>query len=79
MASTRLADARAARMIQRIDAVLCAHHDLSHHRPDLQISLEGSRIVLRGQLPSAALKQALVPAIRQAGVLGQVCNCVEIG
>ena len=78
MATTKLADPRAARMIQRIDSVLCAHHDLRQHRLDLQISLEGSRIVLRGQLPSVALKQALIPAIRQAGVLGQVCNCVEI-
>lgn len=79
MATTKLADSRSARTIQRIDSVLCAHHDLCDHRVDLQISLEGSRIVLRGHLPSVALKQALVPAIRQAGVLGQICNCVEIG
>ena len=79
MATIQMLDSRGARMIRRIDAVLCAHHDLCNHRVDLKISMEGSRIVLRGHLPSVALKQALLPAIRQAGVLGQVCNCVEIG
>ncbi|QEF97352.1 hypothetical protein Mal15_13920 [Stieleria maiorica] len=79
MATSQLSDSRFTRLIQRIDSVLCAHHELCDHLANLEISMEGSRIVLRGQLPSVALKQALVPAIRQAGVLGQVCNCVEIG
>ena len=79
MASTKETDSRGAQIIRRIDTVLCAHHDLAGHRADLEISMEGSRIVLRGLLPSVALKQALLPAIRQAGVLSQVCNCVEVG
>ena len=79
MATTQNTDSRGVHMIRRIDTVLCAHHDLCNHRADLEISMEGSRIVLRGHLPSVALKQALLPAIRQAGVLSQVCNCVEIG
>lgn len=79
MATTQNLDSRCLQMIRRIDTVLCAHHELSHHRTDLEISMEGSRIVLRGQLPTVALKQALLPAIRRAGVLSQVCNCVEIG
>ena len=79
MATTHILDSRGARMIRRIESVLCAHHDLCDHRVDLEISMEGSRIVLRGHLPTVGLKQALVPAVRQAGVLGQVCNCVEIG
>ena len=78
MATTEILNSRVARMIRRIEAVLCAHRDLGDHHAGLEISMEGSRIVLRGHLPSVALKQALVPAIRQAGVLGQVCNCVEI-
>ncbi|MDV6030244.1 hypothetical protein [Stieleria magnilauensis] len=78
MATTQFSDSRITNLIQRIDSVLCAHHELCNHLADLKISMEGSRIVLRGHLPSVALKQALVPAIRQAGVLGQVCNCVEI-
>ncbi|WP_182869079.1 hypothetical protein [Stieleria mannarensis] len=79
MATSQLSDSRFTHLIQRIDSVLCSHHELCDHLANLEISMEGSRIVLRGQLPSVALKQALVPAIRQAGVLGQVCNCVEIG
>ena len=79
MAIIQVQETRVSSMIRRIDSVLCAHHDLCGHRANLQISMEGARIVLRGNLPSVALKQALVPAIRQAGVLGQVCNCVEIG
>lgn len=78
MATTQILDSRIERMIRRIDSVLCAHHDLCEYRDELEIAIEGSRIVLRGHLPSLALKQALVPAIRQAGVLGQVCNWVEI-
>lgn len=79
MAMTQVQESRVSSMIRRIDSVLCAHHDLCDHRVNLEISMEGTRIVLRGHLPTVALKQALVPAIRQAGVLGQVCNCVEIG
>lgn len=79
MATTQIQESRVSRMIRRIDSVLCSNHDLCNHRANLEISMEGARIVLRGHLPSVALKQALVPAIRQAGVLGQVCNCVEIG
>ena len=69
---------RDTNLLQRIDAVLCAHHTLAPHRPAVRVSIEDARIVLRGNLPSAALKQELVPAIRLAGVLGQVCNCVEV-
>ncbi|OYP37991.1 hypothetical protein CGZ80_03730 [Rhodopirellula sp. MGV] len=58
--------------------MLSNHRELAPYRTGLDITLEGSRIVVRGQLPTAALRQALVPAIRQAGVLGQVCNCVEV-
>lgn len=78
MAMTQILDSRISQTIHRIDAVLCAHQDLYEHRNEIEISVEGPRIVLRGHLPSVALKQALVPAIRQAGVLGQVCNFVEI-
>jgi hypothetical protein len=80
MATTQTVDrSLASRMIERIHPVLDAHQELSAHLESIQITVEGSRIVLRGHLPTVALKQALVPAIRQAGVLGQICNCVEIG
>lgn len=79
MAVTETIQQQNQHTIDRIDTVLQANPELLDHLGNLEISMEGSRIVLRGHLPSVALKQALVPAIRQAGVLGQVCNCVEIG
>jgi hypothetical protein len=79
MTTTQILESRGACIIRRIDSVLGTHQELSQYRVDLDISMEGSRIVLRGHLPTVALKQALVPAIRQAGVLSQICNCVEIG
>ena len=48
------------------------------HSTDVDVTIEGPRIVLRGHLPSVALKRELVPAIRLAGVLDQICNCVEV-
>ncbi|KAA5541364.1 hypothetical protein FYK55_17485 [Roseiconus nitratireducens] len=78
MVTTQILESRESRTIRRIDSVLEAHHELSPYRPSLQISIEGARIVLRGHLPTTSLRQALVPAIRQAGVLGEICNCVEV-
>jgi hypothetical protein len=40
--------------------------------------VENSRIVLRGAVPSMTHKDALVPAVRQAGVLGQIENSVRV-
>ncbi len=51
---------------------------LGKYAAAIQISIENTVIVLRGELPSAAMKQELVPAIRQAGVLGQVSDCVQV-
>lgn len=78
MIASQKAFSRAARTIRRIESILDAHETLAAHSTELSVSVEGPRIVLRGHLPSVDLKQALVPAIRQAGVLGQVCNCVEV-
>ncbi|MEO1614825.1 MAG: hypothetical protein AAFV88_03185 [Planctomycetota bacterium] len=65
--------------VERIDAVLSVDEALKNHRQDVIITQEGGRIVIRGHLPTIALKRSLAPAIRRAGVLGQICNCVEIG
>ncbi|TWT98431.1 hypothetical protein [Stieleria varia] len=78
MMTIQQASTREANLILRIQSVLEAHAQLSPYHLGLDVTMEGPRVVLRGVLPSAALKQALVPAIRQAGVLGQVCNCVEV-
>ena len=70
---------RETRIIQRIYSILNVHEQLRQYAAAVQISIENTVIVLRGELPSADLKQALVPAVRQAGVLGQVQNAVHVG
>jgi hypothetical protein len=66
------------RMIDNIQAVLSVHQQLRQYAAAVQVSIENTAIVLRGHLPSVALKQALIPAIRQAGVLAKVCNEVQV-
>ncbi len=68
-------DSRTIECIQsmfRVDCRLCKYVSM------LQVSIEGAVIVLRGQLPSGDLKAELLPAIRRAGFLGQVIDCVEV-
>lgn len=79
MATTQTLETRQSREILCIDSILEAHHELAPHRHNLEISLEGSRVTIEGHLPNASLNEALVPAIRQAGVLGQIQNRVQIG
>ncbi|TWU60077.1 hypothetical protein Poly51_03510 [Rubripirellula tenax] len=69
---------RDQRMLQRIDGVLRFDSELSLHAADVQVSIESSRVVLSGSLPSASLIDQLVPAIRKAGVLNQICNNVRV-
>ncbi len=78
MITSQKLSTRDANLILRIQSVLEAHASLAPYHLGLDVTMEGPRVVLRGVLPSASLKQALIPAIRQAGVLGQVCNCVEV-
>ena len=66
------------RMIGNIQAVLHVHAQLRQYAAAVQVSIENTAIVLRGHLPTAALKQALIPAIRQAGVLYKVSNEVQV-
>ena len=58
--------------------MLSVDERLREYATEVQISIENAVIVLRGNLPSPDLKHALVPAVRQAGVLGQVNNCVSV-
>ncbi len=69
---------RDTRMINNIRAVLGVHHQLCLYAAAIQVSIENTAVVLRGQLPTVDLKQALIPAIRQAGVLAQVSNQVQV-
>ncbi|MDE0865768.1 MAG: hypothetical protein OSA98_18430 [Rubripirellula sp.] len=61
-----------------IRSVFRVHQLLKHRVDSLEISVENSRIVLRGAVPSTTHKDALVPAVRQAGVLGQIENSVRV-
>ncbi|MEO1524610.1 MAG: hypothetical protein AAFX06_04200 [Planctomycetota bacterium] len=68
-----------SRTMQLIDSVIDAREDLRAYRPGLEVTIEETRIVLKGHLPSEAHRQALVRAVRQAGALGQICNLVTTG
>ena len=69
---------RDKRMIDNIQSVLRVHEQLRQYAAALQVSIENATIVLRGELPSVALKSQLVPAVRRAGVLDRVCNDVRV-
>jgi hypothetical protein len=65
-------------MINNIQAMFRVHEQLRQYATALQVSIENATIVLRGTVPSVDLKAELVPAVRRAGVLGQVSNCVDV-
>ena len=68
-----------SRTKQLIDSVIDAREELREYRPGLEVSIEETRIILKGHLPSESHRQALVLAVRQAGALGQICNLVTTG
>jgi hypothetical protein len=76
--TTQECESRDKRMIEKIQSVLGVHNQLRQYAAALQVSIENATIVLRGELPSPSLKAELIPAVRQAGVLSQVCNCVRV-
>lgn len=76
--TTKECDSRDKRTIRNIESVLGVHDHLRQYATALQVTIENATIVLRGELPSGALKAELIPAVRQAGVLCQVCNCVRV-
>ena len=78
MISDQQIGVRDSRVIEQIRSMFRVHDQLQEYATELQVSVENAVIVLRGDLPSSDLKQALVPAVRQAGVLGQVSNCVQV-
>ena len=71
-------DSHELRILERIRSIFYVHEQLQQYAAVVQVSIENTVIVLRGELPSADLKQALIPAVRQAGVLGKVQNAVHV-
>ena len=71
-------NSRDRRIIHKIQRMFQVNCDLKAYVTGLDISIENSTIVLRGKLPTGALKDELIPAVRQAGVLSQINNCVLV-
>ncbi len=76
--TTKECVSRDRRIIERIQSVFRVHGKLCHYAAALQVTIENATIIVSGELPSTALKAELVPAVRQAGVLSQVCDCVQV-
>ncbi len=76
--TTQECDSRDRRIVEKIRTVLQANPKLGQHASLIEVSIEHSAIVVRGSLPSDAMKAELVPAIRSAGVLSQVNNYVVV-
>ncbi len=71
-------DFRDKRIVNNIQSVLRVHDQLREHAAEMEVSIENSMIVVRGKLPSSLLKDQVIPAVRQAGVLRQVCDFVRV-
>lgn len=76
--TTSECQSREQQMISRIEAVFFAHRLLREYAAALKVSVENAVIVIQGELPSVELKAELIPAIRIAGVLGQVNDRVIV-
>ncbi|QDT06036.1 hypothetical protein K227x_44430 [Rubripirellula lacrimiformis] len=69
---------RDQRLRDKIDGVLRFDNQLAPYADQLNVTIESSRIVVDGNLPTPSLVDELIPAIRRAGVLSQVCNNVAV-
>lgn len=76
--TTQECESRDRRIVEKIRAVLRANPTLGQHASFIEVSIEQSAIVVRGNLPTDAMKEELIPVIRSAGVLCQVNNCVLV-
>ena len=77
--TTQECDSRDRRLVDNILFVLQGSPLLRDYATTLQVSIEDTSVVLRGELPREELKALLVPAVRQAGVLNRVTDCVVVG
>ncbi len=76
--TTQECDSRDRRIVENIRTMLQANPMLRQYASLLEVSIEHSAIVVRGNLPTDAINAELIPVIRQAGVLSQVNNCVLV-
>ena len=78
MHSTPKLSQRESRTIDRILAVLSVHDSLADHVSSLQFTIENSIVIVRGELPTEGLRNQVVPAVRRAGVLARVNDCIQV-
>ena len=76
--TTKESQSRDRRTVQCIESMFRVHQLLCKYAAELKVTVEGAVIVSRGKLPSADLKNELVPAVRRAGILGRVCDDVAV-
>lgn len=71
-------NSRDQRTIHSIQTVFSASERLRQYAASIRITIENATVVLWGELPSVDLKSELVPAVRRAGVLSQICDRVAV-
>ncbi|MGI9470428.1 MAG: hypothetical protein ACR2NZ_02770 [Rubripirellula sp.] len=71
-------NSRDRRIVDNIQMMFRVNQELKNYVAELDVSIENDSIVLRGRLPSGALKAELIPAVRRAGILSQVSNYVRV-
>ena len=76
--TTKECESRDRRIVDNIQLMFRLSQDLQAYATRIDVSIENATVVLRGELPSGALKAELVPAVRRAGVLCQINNCVRV-
>lgn len=69
---------RKNQVIRNVHAMLAVHSQLRAFVEAIQVTIEHRAVVLRGRLPSKQLKDQLIPAVRQSGVLWKVNNQVDV-
>lgn len=69
---------RNERQLEKILTVVKADPVLQHHVPKVHVSIEDTSVALRGELPDDGAKNALLLAVRQAGVLDKICDYVRV-
>jgi hypothetical protein len=78
MMTTQETELLESQWLRNILFVLAAQEPMRRCTSGLQITIEDAAVVIRGHVPSADLKSQLIPAVRRAGVLGRVFDCVQV-
>ncbi len=69
---------RDRRTISCIRSVILSDAALKEFANKLEITVEQTVIVVRGNVPTAKMRDQIVALVRRAGVLSRVNNCVQV-